>query len=162
MKKTCIAFANMNRKKIFILVVGLSLLSPAYSSSYFDVETAIISDVSSLEKIKGKIMDKEGTPIPCALIAEQIDIYSNNMVESDSTGYFEIDVKTGSSLIVSAVGYLPLELKPSEYQRSKQLNITLEMNPDVKMEDVIVTAKRKTIVTTPTGFIYNMNENPLK
>lgn len=152
----------MNRKKIFILVVGLSLLSPAYSSSYFDVETAIISDVSSPEKIKGKIMDKEGTPIPCALIAEQIDIYSNNMVESDSTGYFEIDVKTGSSLIVSAVGYLPLELKSAEYQRSKRLNITLEMNPDVKMEDVIVTAKRKTIVTTPTGFIYNMNENPLK
>ncbi|WP_279369222.1 hypothetical protein, partial [Lactococcus formosensis] len=75
-----------------ILVVGLSLLSPAYSSSYFDVETAIISDVSSPEKIKGKIMDKEGTPIPCALIAEQIDIYSTNMVESDSTGYFEIDV----------------------------------------------------------------------
>lgn len=117
---------------------------------------------SSLEKVKGKITDKKGAPIPSALIAELIDVHSNNMVESDSLGYFEIEVKSGSLLVVSAVGYLPLELKSAEYQGGKPVNITLELNPDFTMEDVVVAAKRKTITTTPTGLIYNMNENPLK
>lgn len=152
----------MNRKMILLLGAGLSLFPPAHSSLYCGLETAITSHVASPEKIKGKVTDKKGTPIPFALIAELIDIYSNNMVESDSTGYFEIEVETGSSLVVSAVGYLPLELKHTEYEKGKQLNITLDMNPDFAIEDVVVTAKRKTVVTTPTGLIYNMNENPLK
>lgn len=152
----------MHRIILFIGGAVLSLLSPAYSYPYYEMESTTILDVTSSEKIKGKIMSKEKTPIPSALVAEQIDIHSNNIVESDSTGYFEIEVKTGSSLIVSAVGYLPRELKPTEYQEGKQLDITLEMNPDFTIEEVVVTAKRKTIVTTPTGLIYNMNENPLK
>lgn len=153
----------MSRKAILILVTGLSLYSPAYSSSYSEQETVIISDMLYPEKIKGKVIDKEGAPISHAIIVETVNQYGSNIVQCDSTGYFEISINDqATALAISAIGYLPRELSPSEFKGKSNLSIALEVNPDFTIEEIEVSAKRRTVVLTPTGLTYNMNNNPLK
>ena len=155
----------MNTKTLLLLGGGLLLLAPAYSSSFPSPEGgADASDVLALEKlIKGKVTDKKGAAVPYAIVAELVESRSNNMVETDSTGCFEITVDTlSTSLAVSAVGYLPRQLSLSGLRDGEVLEISLDVNPDFKLGEVVVTAKRQAVSLTPTGLIYNMDENPLK
>ena len=155
----------MNTKTLLLLGGGLLLLAPAYSSSFLSPEGgADASDVLALEKlIKGKVTDKKGAAVPYAIVAELVESRSNNMVETDSTGCFEITVDTlSTSLAVSAVGYLPRQLSLSGLRDGEVLEISLDVNPDFKLGEVVVTAKRQAVSLTPTGLIYNMDENPLK
>ena len=155
----------MNTKTLLLLGGGLLLLAPAYSSSFPSPEGgADASDVLALEKlIKGKVTDKKGAAVPYAIVAELVESRSNNMVETDSTGCFEITVDTlSTSLAVSAVGYLPRQLSLSGLRDGEVLEICLDVNPDFKLGEVVVTAKRQAVSLTPTGLIYNMDENPLK
>ena len=152
----------MKKKLLPVIIIGMSLLTPAYSHPYNEMKDRMYVDMPQLLKIKGKVMDKKGAPISTAIIVEKKGVYGNNMAESDTNGRFEIEIQTGSSLVVSAVGYLPIELKSTECRVGEPLNIILETNPDFTLEEVVKVAKRKTIVTTPTGLIYNMNDNPLK
>lgn len=156
-------------KKNYILLIFLVgceflLISPVYPSVFYSrVEAAENSGVLSSEKIKGRVTNKNGESIPQAIIAATVDQYSNNIVQSDSTGYFEIMVDDRSTaLVVSAIGYLPRELALSEFKGKDHLAVSLEINPDFTLDEVEVSAKRQTVVLTPTGLIYNMNDNPLK
>ena len=155
----------MKRKSTLIFLIALMMVIPAHSLNiiHHGSEIAILIAGSSNGKIKGKVMDKEGTPIANALVTELNDIYSNNIVQCDSTGYFEITVDTNSAtLMVSAIGYLPRKLEPDEFKEKDGLKICLDVNPDFTIEGVEVVAKRKVVTVTPTGLIYNMNDNPLK
>ena len=81
-------------KKNYILLIFLVgceflLISPVYPSVFYSrVEAAENSGVLSSEKIKGRVTNKNGESIPQAIIAATVDQYSNNIVQSDSTGYF--------------------------------------------------------------------------
>ena len=153
----------MKKRTTLLFACGLLIVAPVYASTIRHKSEGIFSGVLSNEKIKGKVMDKEGTPIANALVTELNDIYSNNMVQCDSTGYFEITVDTNSAtLMVSAIGYLPRKLEPDEFKEKDGLKICLDVNPDFTIEGVEVVAKRKVVTVTPTGLIYNMNDNPLK
>ena len=153
----------MKKRTTLLFACGLLIVAPVYASTIRHKSEGIFSGVLSNEKIKGKVMDKEGTPIANALVTELNDIYSNNMVQCDSTGYFEITVDTNSAtLMVSAIGYPPRKLEPDEFKEKDGLKICLDVNPDSTIEGVEVVAKRKVVTVTPTGLIYNMNDNPLK
>ena len=153
----------MKKRTTLLFACGLLIVAPMYASTIRHKSEGIFSGVLSNEKIKGKVMDKEGTPIANALVTELNDIYSNNMVQCDSTGYFEITVDTNSAtLMVSAIGYLPRKLESDEFKEKDGLKICLDVNPDFTIEGVEVVAKRKVVTVTPTGLIYNMNDNPLK
>ena len=153
----------MKKRTTLLFACGLLIVAPVYASTIRHKSEGIFSGVLSNEKIKGKVMDKEGTPIANALVTELNDIYSNNMVQCDSTGYFEITVDTNSAtLMVSAIGYLPRKLESDEFKEKDGLKICLDVNPDFTIEGVEVVAKRKVVTVTPTGLIYNMNDNPLK
>ena len=154
----------MNRSVTLLAGSIFLLCSSAYASSlYREMESIQSFKYLSSETIKGKVTDKAGVPISYAIIAETIDKYSNNLVQSDSTGCFEITLSDDSaSLIISAIGYLPCELASSEIRGKENLIVTLEANPDFTLKDVVVSAKRQTVVTTPTGLIYSMDDNPLK
>ena len=156
-------------KKNYILLIFLVgceflLISPVHSSVFYSVvETAENLEVLSSEKIKGRVTNKDGEHIPQAIIATTVDQYSNSLVQSDSTGYFEIAVDDRSTaLVVSAIGYLPRELALSEFNGQELLIISLEINPDFTLDEVKVSAKRQTVALTPDGLTYNMNDNPLK
>lgn len=148
----------------FLLGCGLFIFPPIYASILQDgIENTTISVTQSVEKIKGKVTDKDGKPLSQAIIAETVNQYSNNIVQCDSTGHFEITVNDQSTaLVISAIGYLPKELAPSEFKGKENLSIALELNPDFTIEEIEVSAKRQTIVTTPTGLVYSMNDSPLK
>ena len=155
----------MKRKSTLIFLIALMMVIPAHSLNiiHHGSEIAILIAGLSNGKIKGKVMDKEGTPIANALVTELNDIYSNNIVQCDSTGYFEITVDTNSAtLMVSAIGYLPRKLESDEFKEKDGLKICLDVNPDFTIEGVEVVAKRKVVTVTSTGLIYNMNDNPLK
>lgn len=152
------------KKKPFIilLVCVLYLLVPAYSSNIYHPTDSMDQSVS-YTKLRGKVMDKDGNPIGSAIITELVDVHSNNMVQSDSMGYFEISLgKDFTSLMVSALGYLPKKLELGEIQGKNNLAINLDINPDFTIEEFEVLAKRKTVTITPTGLIYNMSDNPLR
>ena len=152
------------KSTLLFLCGGLLMVIPAHSMNvHHRQEKAVFTDVPSNDKIKGKVLDKEGAPIANALVTELNDIYSNNMVQCDSTGYFEITVDSNSvTLMVSAIGYLPRKLESGEFKEKNGLKICLDANPDFTIEEVEVVAKRKAVTVTPTGLIYNMNDNPLK
>ena len=130
-------------KKNYILLIFLVgceflLISPVHSSVFYSVvETAENLEVLSSEKIKGRVTNKDGEPIPQAIIATTVDQYSNSLVQSDSTGYFEIAVDDRSTaLVVSAIGYLPRELALSEFNGQELLIISLDINPDFTLDDL--------------------------
>ena len=89
--------------------------------------TAIAQNVT----INGKILsEKENTPIDGATIFEK---NTKKVITSGRDGSFSISVKTGSKLVVSAVGYATKEV-------NAQNNITVRLAEDVKdLSEVVVT-----------------------
>lgn len=146
---------------LFICSLSIALAGNVSLLSYPIHQTNSVMEIS--EKVKGKVTDKSGNPIPYAIIAELVDIHSNNIVQCDSIGCFDISVRNNSAvLVISAIGYIPKELNYEEFNGSETLYVSLEENPEFNINEVEIVAKRQRIVTTPTGLTYNMNDNPLK
>ncbi|WP_298554605.1 outer membrane beta-barrel family protein [uncultured Parabacteroides sp.] len=160
MKKHILTFCLL----VYSVTMAIANVIPMHSSLFsLEWKETKTSEISVPEKLKGRIMTKEGSPIPYAIIAELIDIHCDNMIQCDSMGCFEITVSNHSTaLVASAIGYLPRELQSSEFMGKANVDIQLEENPDYTLKEVEISAKRRTIVTTPTGLVYNMNDNPLK
>ena len=72
----------MKKRTTLLFACGLLIVAPMYASTIRHKSEGIFSGVLSNEKIKGKVMDKEGTPIANALVTELNDIYSNNIWSS--------------------------------------------------------------------------------
>jgi len=91
------------------------------------IGTAIAQNVT----INGKILsEKENTPIDGATIFEK---NTKKVITSGRDGSFSISVKTGSKLVVSAVGYATKEV-------NAQNNITVRLAEDViDLSEVVVT-----------------------
>ena len=142
---TAVSVCKHSNLLIFLVGCEFLLISPVYPSVFYSrVEAAENSGVLSSEKIKGRVTNKNGESIPQAIIAATVDQYSNNIVQSDSTGYFEIMVDDRSTaLVVSAIGYLPRELALSEFKGKDHLAVSLEINPDFTLDEVEVSAKRQ-------------------
>ena len=58
---------DVMKVRLFMLVFLMQLPLLIIAKEDVKIETTTISEVSFLEKIKGKITDKEGAPIPSAL-----------------------------------------------------------------------------------------------
>ena len=106
-----------------LLIYSLSIVLAGNVS--LPSHTNSVKEIS--DKVKGKVTDKSGNPIPYAIIAELVDIHSNNIVQSDSIGCFEISVRNNSAvLVISAIGYIPKELNYEEFNGSETLYVSLE------------------------------------
>ena len=85
-------------------------------------------------KVSGKVTDAQGA-VPGVTLIEKENPANGTI--SDMNGHFTLNIPTGSTLVISAVGYKTQEIAISNTQRS--LNIVLE--EDNKMlSDVVVTA----------------------
>lgn len=135
----------MNKKHLFIL---LFLILPLGN---IIIANPILSRVSVNETpqqkkmlVKGSIVDTSGEAIIGATIKEK---GTTNGTLSDIDGKFSIEVQSGSTIIVSYVGYDTQELKASE-----QMDIIMREN-DNSLEEVVVVGygvQKKKLVTGST------------
>lgn len=93
-----------------------------------------MNNILSMINIKGKVVDKDGNPLPGA----SIQVKGNNAgTSSSSTGEFSISANEGDVLIVKYIGYLTKEVVVPAGVTS--LNIVLDIN-DQQLSEVVVTA----------------------
>lgn len=100
------------------------------------------------KSVSGRITDEKGDPVPFATV--QIK-GTKNAVVADANGYFNVNLKSGTTLIISATGFSAKEVSP---EGGKQLTVQLTGAARL-IEEVIVTAggiktKRKELGTANT------------
>lgn len=107
------------------------------------------------KKVSGVIIDATGLPVIGANVLEK---GTTNGVITDLDGKFTLNVKPGSTLVISYIGYVTQEIKITN---QKNLNITLEEDSETLDEVVVVgygTMKKSDL----SGASVSMDENDLK
>lgn len=105
--------------------------------------------------VSGVIIDATGLPVIGANVLEK---GTTNGVITDLDGKFTLNVKPGSTLVISYIGYVTQEIKITN---QKNLNITLEEDSKTLDEVVVVgygTMKKSDL----SGASVSMDENDLK
>ena len=113
--------------------------------------------------VKGKVVDTGGLPVPGAAVIEK---GTSNGVSTGSEGEFDIEVRTGATLVVSCIGY-------SDKEAPARNGITITLSEDnLFLDEVVVLAygtqkkqfvvgsvtqvTSKDIVKAPTTDVTNM------
>ena len=122
---------------VFILMLGDLLTSSRNADNLLTQSDQILSEPLSDDihkvSVHGFITDSQGHPLPGATILEE---GSENGTVSDVRGTFQIDIKPGSILAISFLGY---QTKHINTKNQRELHIVLEETP-LLLDDVIVTA----------------------
>ena len=97
-------------------------------------------------KIKGKVIDENGLPLPGATIIEE---KTKNSVIADLEGNFEINVESNNSfLVVSFIGYLEKRIPVSDG------TISIQLYPDTtELKEVVVVGYGTTTRKDVTGAV---------
>jgi len=111
-------FFNKNLMHMRKILLGMAMLFFAYAAS------------SQSQAVTGKVTDQKGTAVPQATIIEK---GTRNGTFAADDGSFSIKVKPGATLVVSAVGYVTIDV-PS----SKAASITLPLDTR-SLSEVVVT-----------------------
>lgn len=101
-----------------------------------------IAAFAQAKKVSGSIHDESGKPIVGASVTVK---GKNGGVASDNEGNFSIDIASGEKLLVSNVGFKPLELSPGF---NSPMNIILVANNQDMNEVIVVgygTQRRKDV-----------------
>ena len=92
---------------------------------------AILACFAQTSTITGKVMDDKGSPVPGATVLEK---GTRNGVNAGNDGAFSIKVKTGATLVISAVGF------ETKNQLASSSNLMVELSMDVKsLSEIVVT-----------------------
>lgn len=106
------------RKRLLLMGLLFLLLQTAYSQSI---------------EITGRVLDKNGMPIPNASILEK---GTTRGTTTNASGNFKLTARRGATLVISSVGYAKTETSVNE---SKELSITLSPSESA-ISEVVVTA----------------------
>lgn len=113
------------------------------------VADTLLAKVSITPKVKGRVLDEKGQPIPGSYVMVK---GTNRGVLTDSTGKFDIVAKSGEQLNVTFVGYEPTDLSVVDGR-----DLAVSLNPSVNaLNDVIVTgytSKQRKSITGATQVI---------
>lgn len=117
-------------KKNFICLMGLAamLTAPVIPLQAAENE-AQASAQQNTKKVKGRVVDANGEPIPGASVVVK---GTQQGVMTDSEGYFTLESKTGVTLRISCIGFTTLEVRAAD-----NMKVTLEEN--VKLMNEVVT-----------------------
>lgn len=120
---------------------------------------ASLSDVQEIvqqtKKITGTVSD-EVAPIIGANVLEK---GTQNGVITDIDGNFEIEVRSGATIVVSFIGYKPQEIEITS--RTTHLNILLQEDSEM-LEEVVVVGYGTMKKSDLSGASVSMNEDALK
>ncbi|WP_281635520.1 SusC/RagA family TonB-linked outer membrane protein [Flavobacterium marginilacus] len=114
----------------------------------------VLKTVQTIDKLKGKILDENGVPIPGATILEAA---TKNAVVTDFDGGFEITVEEGRTLEISYLGY---KTKTVIAQKSF-MTIQLEPNASV-LNEVLVVGYGKQSKKDVTGAVTQLTAENFK
>jgi len=81
--------------------------------------------------IKGKVLDKEGIPVPAAIISAAD---SNTSTDTDFDGNFNINAKIGEILKISMLGFDPVSIAAT----AGLMTITLQESKDTELKEVVI------------------------
>ena len=105
-------------------------------------------------RISGTVLDNLRDPIPGAVVFLK---GSDKAAETDLDGHFTLDLNRGGVVEVSYIGF-----KPYRFNVSGEMNgITVKMEPDNTLEDVVVTGIFNKNKETFTGAVTTISEKDL-
>ncbi|MDD4417936.1 MAG: TonB-dependent receptor [Bacteroides graminisolvens] len=145
---------NFDLRKIALLVGVCSTCSFGYTPHSFAASVGAVSEVQQSKKISGVVTDAMG-PIIGANVLEK---GTTNGVLTDFDGKFSLNVKPGATLVISFIGYKPLEVKVTN---QSTLNITMKEYTEMLDEVVVVgygTMKKSDL----SGASVSMGEEKIK
>ena len=92
---------------------------------------AILAGFAQTATVTGKVMDDKGSPVSGASILEK---GTKNGISAGNDGSFSIKVKSGATLVISAVGF------ETKTQVASSSNLMIQLSPDVRsLSEVVVT-----------------------
>jgi len=95
----------MKKRLLFILCLLLLINVARSANSHFSLYPVINRPAVS---ITGTVVDKTGQPVEGATVTVKGD--KTNATSTDKTGQFKLNVPAGATLVVTAVGYKPVEV----------------------------------------------------
>lgn len=117
---------------------------------------AILAGFAQTTTVTGKVMDDKGSPVPGATILEK---GTRNGVNALNDGAFSLKVKTGATLLITALGF------EDKTMAASSSNLMVQLSPDVKsLSEVVVTgvgaatSKKKLGVAVESVNIGNQNK----
>lgn len=111
--------------------------------------------------ITGKIIDTEKHPVDFSnVILLSSESAESGYTMTDSLGVFRLNADKGEyRLLIEQFGE---ELYRKEIQLNQNLELgTIEVNSSIKLEDIVIIGKRKTIEQKIDRLVYNINNDPL-
>lgn len=129
-QKVSVDFANMEIRDV------LQNLFSGTKLTYLMLENNLVAIRSNDEdvadvRITGKVTNESGEAVSAASITVK---GTANGTSTDANGNFSITTPDDATLVISAVGYLPVEVKVAGKQ---QINVTL-IQSDKKLDEVVV------------------------
>lgn len=126
----------MNNKKMNVSrIIALGLLLPcslAVSANFENVSVGIQAQQTNSYKVTGVVKDANGDPVIGASIVEK---GTSNGTITDFDGRFTLDVRAGSTISVSFIGYGTREFQIT----SDGMNLTITLEEDTeKLDEVVV------------------------
>lgn len=126
----------MNNKKMNVSrIIALGLLLPcslAVSANFENVSVGIQAQQTNSYKVTGVVKDANGDPVIGASIVEK---GTSNGTITDFDGRFTLDVRAGSTISVSFIGYGTREFQIT----SDGMNLTIKLEEDTeKLDEVVV------------------------
>ena len=121
---------NLNFRKTALLLSACTFISGGYFTPLYALPSEKVAIVQQAKKITGKVTDKMGDPIIGANIVEK---GTTNGTITDLDGNFTLNVNPESTLSVTYIGYLPLEVKIGN-----QSNYPIVLDEDSKSLDEVV------------------------
>lgn len=115
----------------------------------------------SAQQLTGKVVDKERSPIDFSNVV----LLKNDNIEvaytiTDSLGIFKL--KADKGIYILQIEQFGQELYKKEIKLHQDLDLgTIEVNPSVMLEGIVIEAKRKTIEQKIDRLVYNIGNNPL-
>jgi TonB-linked SusC/RagA family outer membrane protein len=143
---------KINIGSISMREIRIGLLSCIFLSLYY-----VSYSQQAVLKISGKVMLGAGAP---DLSGTSVQVKGGGKgVTSDASGYFELSVQTGETLVISHVGYKPVEMKVNA--RTGPVNMTLDAT-DNSLDQVVVVSYGKQRQRDITGSVVKVNANELQ
>jgi len=138
---------NLNLKKSMLLVGALATLGLSYTTeAYATHPNQTVNSVQQAKKVTGNVSDAEG-PVIGASVVEKGN--PSNGTVTDLDGNFVLNVKPGSTIVITYIGYQKQEIAVGNQSK---LNVTMKTD-DKTLDEVVVVGygvQKKKLVTGAT------------
>ncbi len=143
---------NITRHRLGLFALAVALI--AGQPTRTRAENQLVKTVQPLIVVSGIVTDEQSQPIPGVNI---VDKQSKKGTTTDATGRFSIDVATGTTLVMSSVGFMVQEVVVGA---QTTLNITLKDDVN-QLAEVVAVGYQTLRKSDVTGAVANVKAREL-